>query len=122
MKSFPVLSRIAAIPGGDAPGEHRLDCGGVGSPLQRCGHFKFPQLSGVIQSLPGLLHQGGDVGDPCQVLGDVDAGVPVATDSIYRGPINAERGVMAPLLLPPEVYDHLLGFGDVQAQVVLLAP
>ena len=81
MKSFPVLSHTAVIPGGDAPGEHRLDCGGVESPLQGCGDFKFPQPSKGIQPLPRLLHQGGDVGGPCQVLRDVDAEVPVAADS-----------------------------------------
>jgi len=56
------------------------------------------------------------------VLGDVDAEAPVAADTIYRGPIHPERGVMAPLLLPPEVHDYLLGFGDVQVEVILLSP
>ena len=76
----------------------------------------------MIQPLLRLLHQGGDMGGPCQVLGDVDTEVPVAADSIYRGPIDPERGVIAPLLLPPEVHDHLLGFGDIEVQVILLAP
>jgi len=121
MKSFPVLSHTAAIPGGDASGEHRLDCGGVESPLQRCGDFKFPQPSEVIQPLPRLLHQGGDVGGSCQVLGDVDDEVPVSADSIYRDPIDPERGVMAPLLLLSNVHNLLLGFEDVQVQFILLA-
>lgn len=40
--------------------------------------------------------------------------VPVILNSLQA---SRREGVMAPLLLPPEVYDHLFGLGGVKVQV-----
>lgn len=50
----------------------------------------------------------------------MDTEVPIVANTLYQGPIDPKRCVMAPLLLPPGVHNHLLGLGD-QVQVVLLA-
>ena len=79
---------------------------------------RITQPSEVVQALAGLLHQGGDVRGPCQVLRDVHTEVPIAVYSLHRSLIDPERSVMAHVLLPPEVHSHLLCLGDLQVLVV----
>lgn len=67
VESLNVHGSAAAIPDGDAPGDHRIICCGVKGPLQHCRDLTFPQPSEVIKVLPPFLHWGGDVGGPCQV-------------------------------------------------------
>ena len=44
--------------------------------------------------------------------------VPIAAHLLYWGPVDLGWCVMGPLFLPPEIYQHLLGLGDVQVSVV----
>ena len=103
-------------------GEHRPYRCDVYGPLQRCRNLEFTQPSELVQALPSLPHQGGDVGNPCQVLRYVHTEVHVVIHSHHRSPINPERSVMAPLLLPPDVHNHLLCLEDVQVQVLVFIP
>ena len=58
---------------------------------------------------------------PCQVLSDVDTEEPEAADSLHRSPIDGDGGVSLSLLLPV-IHNQLLGFADVEMEVVILAP
>ncbi len=82
---------------------------------------EFPQLSQMVQPLPGFLHLCLDVCSPCQVLGDVDTEVLEAAHPLHRGPADHKRSVGL-LLSLPEVYNQLFGFAHVQRETVVLAP
>ncbi len=82
---------------------------------------KFPQLSQMVQSLPGFLNLSLNVCSTCQVLGDVYTEVLEATHPLHRGPTDHKRGV-GPLLSLPEVYNQLFSFAHVQRETVVLAP
>lgn len=90
--------------------------------MQHCSDIISPQPSDVLQALSHLLHWGGDVGCPCQLLRDLDSEVPVVLCDLHWSSIDPERGVMAPLLLNPEAHSNLLGPGHVQVQDVSPAP
>ncbi len=70
---------------------------------------EFPQLSQMVQSLPGFLDLSLNVCSPCQVLGDVYTEVLEATHPLHRGPTDHKRGI-GPLLSLPEVYNQLFSF------------
>ncbi len=82
---------------------------------------EFPQLSQMVQSLPGFLDLSLNVCSPCQVLGDVYTEVLEATHPLHRGPTDHKRGI-GPLLSLPEVYNQLFSFSHVQRETVVLAP
>ncbi len=82
---------------------------------------EFPQLSQMVQSLPGFLNLSLNVCSPCQVLGDVYTEVLEATHPLHRGPTDHKRGV-GPLLSLPEVDNQLFSFAHVQRETVVLAP
>ncbi len=82
---------------------------------------EFPQLSQMVQSLPGFLNLSLNVISPCQVLGDVYTDVLEATHPLHRGPTDRKRGV-GPLLSLPEVHNQLFSFAHVQRETVVLAP
>ncbi len=82
---------------------------------------EFPQLSQMVQSLPGFLNLSLNVCSPCQVLGDVYTEVLEATHPLHRGPTDHKRSV-GPLLSLPEVYNQLFSFAHVQRETVVLAP
>ncbi len=83
--------------------------------------WEFPQLSQMVQSLPGFLNLSLNVCSPSQVLGDVYTEVLEATLLLHRGPTDHKRSV-GPLLSLPEVHDQLLSFAHVQRETVVLAP
>ncbi len=82
---------------------------------------EFPQLSQMVQSLPGFLNLCLNVCSPCQVLGDVYTEVLEATHPLHRGPIDHKRSV-GPLLSLPEVHHQLFSFAHVQRETVVLTP
>ncbi len=82
---------------------------------------EFPQLSQMVQSLPGFLDLCLNVCSPSQVLGDVYAEVLEAAHPLHRGPADHKRSV-GPLLSLPEVYNQLFSFAHVQRETVVLAP
>jgi len=61
------------------------------------------------------------VKSPCQVVSDVDTEEPEAADSLHSSPIDGDGGVSLSLLLPV-IHDQLLGFADVEIEVVILVP
>ncbi len=82
---------------------------------------EFPQLSQMVQSLPGFLNLCLNVCSPCQVLGDVYTEVLEATHPLHRGPTDHKRSVGL-LLSLPEVHDQLFSFAHVQRETGVLAP
>ncbi len=82
---------------------------------------EFPQLSQMVQSLPGFLNLSLNVCSPCQVLGDVYTEVLEAAHPLHRGPTDHKRSVGL-LLSLPEVHDQLFSFAHVQRETVVLAP
>ncbi len=74
---------------------------------------EFPQLSQMVQSLPGFLNLCLNVCSPCQVL--------EAAHPLHMGPTDHKRGV-GPLLSLPEVHDQLFSFAHIQRETVVLAP
>ncbi len=82
---------------------------------------EFPQLSQMVQSLPGFLDLCLNVCSPCQVLRDVYTEVLEATHPLHRGPTDHKRSV-GPLLSLPEVHNQLFSFAHVQRETVVLAP
>ncbi len=82
---------------------------------------EFPQLSQMVQSLPGFLDLCLNVCSPSQVLGDVYTEVLEAAHPLHRGPADHKRSV-GPLLSLPEVYNQLFSFAHVQRETVVLAP
>ncbi len=73
----------------------------------------FPQLSQMVQFLPGFLNLSLNVNSPCQVLWDVYTEVLEATHPLHRGPTDHKRSVGL-LLSLPEVHDQLFSFAHVQ--------
>ncbi len=76
---------------------------------------EFPQLSQMVQSLPGFLNLSLNVNSPCQVLWDVYTEVLEATHPLHRGPTDHKRSVGL-LLSLPEVHDQLFSFAHVQRE------
>ncbi len=54
---------------------------------------EFPQLSQMVQHLPGFLHLSLNVCSPSQVLGDVYTEVLEATHPLHRGPTDHKRNI-----------------------------
>ncbi len=81
---------------------------------------EFPQLSQMVQSMPGFLNLSLNVCSPSQVLGDVYTEVLKAAHPLHRGPTDHKRSV-GPLLSLPEVHDQLFSFAHVQRETVVLA-
>ncbi len=82
---------------------------------------EFPQLSQMVQSLPGFLNLSLNVCSPCQVLRDVTPRYLKLHTLSHRGPTDRKRTV-GPLLSLPEVYNQLFSFAHVQRETVVLAP
>ncbi len=80
-----------------------------------------PQLSQMVQSLPGFLDLCLNVCSPSQVLGDVYTEVLEAAHPLHRGHADHKRSV-GPLLSLPEVYNQLFSFAHVQRETIVLAP
>ncbi len=76
---------------------------------------EFPQLSQMVQSLPGFLNLSLNVCSPCQVLGDVYTEVLEAAHPLHRGPTDHKRGVGL-LLSLPEVDNQLFSLAHVQRE------
>ncbi len=83
---------------------------------------EFPQLSQMVQSLPGFL-------DLCLNVVQSKSGprrclqprVLEAAHPLHRGPADHKRSVGS-LLSLPEVYNQLFSFAHVQRETVVLAP
>ncbi len=82
---------------------------------------EFPQLSQMVQSLPGFLNLCLKVCSPSQVLWDVYTEVLEAAHPLHRGPTDHKRSV-GPLLSLPEVHDQLFSFSHIQRETVVLEP
>ncbi len=74
---------------------------------------EFPQLSQMVQSLPGFLDLCLNVCSPSQVLGDVYTEVHEAAHPLHRGPTDHKRSVES-LLSLPEVHDQFFSFAHIQ--------
>ncbi len=81
----------------------------------------FPQLSHMVQSLPGFLNLCLNVCSPSQVLWDVYTEVLEAAHPFHRGPTDHKRSV-GPLRSLPEVHNQLFSFAHVQRETIVLAP
>ncbi len=73
---------------------------------------EFPQLSQMVQSLPGFLNLCLNVCSPSQVLWDVYTEVLEATHPLHRGPTDHKS--VGPLLSLPEVHNQLFSFAYIQ--------
>ncbi len=82
---------------------------------------EFPQLSQMVQSLPGFLNLCLNGCSPTQVLGDVYTEVLEAAYSLHRGPPDHKRGVGQQVSLS-EVHNQLFSFAHIQRETVVLAP
>ncbi len=82
---------------------------------------EFPQLSQMVQPLPGFLNLCLDVCSPSQVLGDVYTEVFEAAYSLHRGPTDHKRSV-GPQVSLSEVHNQLFSFAHIQRETVVLAP
>ncbi len=85
-----------------------------------CWDPEFPQLSQMVQSLPGFLDRCLHVYSPSQVLGDVYTEVLEAAHLLHRGPTDHKRNV-GPLRSLPEVHNQLFSFAPVQRVTQRLA-
>ncbi len=70
---------------------------------------EFPQLSQMVQSLPGFLNLSLNVCSPSQVLRDVYTEVLEAAHPLHRGPTDHKRSVGS-LRSLPEVHNQLFSF------------
>jgi len=77
-----------------------------------------PQPAEEEEPLWSCFGDGVSVMSPCQVLSDVDTEEPEAADSLHRSPIDGDGGVSLSLLLPV-IHNQLLGFADVEMEVVI---
>ncbi len=82
---------------------------------------EFPQLSQMVQSLPGFHNLSLNVCSPCQVLWDVYTEVLEAAHPLHRGPTDHKRS-LGSLMSLPVVHDQLFSFAHVQRETVVLAP
>ncbi len=82
---------------------------------------EFPQLSQMVQPLPGFLNLCLNVCSPSQVLGDVYTEVLEAAYSLHRGPTDHKRSVGQQVSLS-EVHNQLFSFAHIQRETVVLAP
>ncbi len=82
---------------------------------------EFPQLSQMVQSLPGFLNLCLNVCSPSQVLGDVYTEVLEAAHPLHRGPTDHKRSV-GPQVSLSEVHNQLFSFAHIQRETVVLAP
>ncbi len=82
---------------------------------------EFPQLSQMVQSLPGFLNLCLNVCSPSQVLGDVYTEVLEAAHPLHRGPTDHKRSV-GPQVSLSEVHNQLFSFAHFQRETVDLAP
>ncbi len=82
---------------------------------------EFPQLSQMVQSLPGFLNLCLNVCSPSQVLWDVYTEVLEAAHPFHRGPTDHKRSVGPPVSLS-EVHNQLFSFAHIQRETVVLAP
>ncbi len=69
---------------------------------------EFPQLSQMVQSLPGFLNLCLNVCSPSQVLGDVYTEVLEAAHPLHRGPTNHKRSVGPQVSLPESTISSLV--------------
>ncbi len=86
-----------------------------------CWDPEFPQLSQMVQSVPGFINLCLNVCSPSQVLWDVYIEVLEAAHPLHRGPTYLKRSV-GPLLSLPEVNNQLFSFAHIQRETVVLAP
>ncbi len=115
LQSFAVLVCGIIIPHWDALSQYTFYGPWIES-FQDCWWDpEFPQLSQMVQSLPGFLNLSLNVCSPCQVLGDVYTEVLEATHPLHRGPTDHKRSV-GPLLSLPEVHNQLFSFAHVQRE------
>ncbi len=121
LQSFAVLICGVTVPHWDALSQYTFYGPWIES-FQDCWWDpEFPQLSQMVQSLPGFLDLCLNVCSPSQVLGDVYTEVLEAAHPLHRGPADHKRSV-GPLLSLPEVYNQLFSFAHVQRETVVLAP
>ncbi len=121
LQSFAVLVCGVIIPHWDALSQNTFYGPWIESFQDSWWDSEFPQLSQMVQPLPGFLHLCLDVCSPCQVLGDVYTEVLEAAHPLHRGPTDHKRSVGL-LLSLPEVYNQLFSFAHVQRETVVLAP
>ena len=84
------------------------------------GQDKFLQPPEVEEALLRQLHHTVCVGGPFQIVSDVYAEGHEACHLLHCSPVDVDMDVL-PLLFP-EVHDQLLGFVDVEEEVIFLAP
>ncbi len=119
--SFAVLIWGVTIPHWDALSQYIYYGPWIESFQDSWRDPEFPQLSQMVQSLPGFLSLCLNVCSPSQVLGDVYTEVLEAAHLFHKGPTDHKRSV-GPLLSLPEVHNQLFSFAHVQRETVVLAP
>ncbi len=82
---------------------------------------EFPQLTQMVQSLPGFLDLCLNVCSPSQVLRNVYTEVLEPAHPLHRGP-TGHKWSLGLLLSLPEVHNQPFSFAHVQRETVVLAP
>ncbi len=113
LQRFSVLIWEVTIPHLDALSQYTFYGPWIES-FQNCWWDpEFPQLSQMVQSLPGFLDLCLNV--CCPVLRDVYTEVLEAAHPLHRGPTDHKRSV-GPLLSLPEVHDQFFSFAHIQRE------
>ena len=120
LQGFAVVGGVIAVPGGDAASQDALYSTGVEPCEDVVVHSKLPQPSQEEEALVSLLHNGLSVDGPCEFLSNVDTEELETADSLHRCSIDGDGAVFSVFL--PEVHHKLLGFTDVEGEVVILTP
>ncbi len=119
LQSFTVLVCGVTIPHWDAQSQYTFHGPWIERFQDSWWDPEFPQLSQMVQSLPGFLNLCLNVCSPSQVLWDVYTEVLEAAHPLHRCPTDHKRSV-GPLLFLPEVYNQLFSFAHVQRETVVL--
>ncbi len=121
LQGLAILAGAVSIPHWDALSQYTF-YGPCIESFQDCWWDpEFPQLSQMVQSLPGFLDLCLNVCSPSQVLGDVYNEVLEAAYSLHRGPADHKRSVGQQVSLS-EVHNQLFSFAHIQRETVVLAP
>ncbi len=117
LQSFAVASGAVSKPGGDAAGQDVLHSAGVKGSEETGAHSKRPQPPQEEEALMCLLQHCIYVSRPCEILGDVNAEELKAVYPLHRCLVDGDGCVFS--ALSPEIHHQLLGFVDVEGEVVL---
>ena len=120
LQGFPIIFSAASAPHSDTAGEDALNGASV-----ECGHDGWwstcpSEFSQEVEAALGFLRQWCSVGGPGEVFTDVHPQEFGAAHSLHSSTVDGQWQVLGVTSL--EVNNNLLGFADVQQEVVIPAP